>query len=79
MNKSRAFTWCFAVLLIRELLEYWNLSLKFLKLNEGFQLFHDGGPYHIDTNPLVCSANQWTGFYMIDLRYELMKTIVFLQ
>ena len=79
MNKSRAFTWCFAVLLIRELLEYWNLSLKFLKLNEGFQHFHDGGPYHIDTNLLVCSANQWTGFYMIDLRYELMKTIVFLQ
>ena len=23
------------------------------------------GPYHIETSPLICSANQWTGFYMI--------------
>ena len=29
------------------------------------QLFHDGGRYHIETSPLICSANQWTGFYMI--------------
>ena len=21
--------------------------------------------YHIETSPLICSANQWTGFYMI--------------
>ena len=26
--------------------------------------FYDGGPYHIETIPLICSANQWTGFYM---------------
>ena len=25
----------------------------------------DGGPYHIETNPLICSANQWTDFSMI--------------
>ena len=31
----------------------------------GLQLFHDGGPHHIETNPLICSANQWTGFCMI--------------
>ena len=24
-----------------------------------------GGPYHIEISPLICSANQWTGFYMI--------------
>ena len=24
-----------------------------------------GSPYHIETSPLICSANQWTGFYMI--------------
>ena len=24
-----------------------------------------GGRYHIETSPLICSANQWTGFYMI--------------
>ena len=29
------------------------------------QLFRDGGPYHIETSPLVCKANQWTGFYII--------------
>ena len=29
------------------------------------ELFHDGGPYHIETSPLICFANQWTGFYMI--------------
>ena len=29
------------------------------------QIFHDGGRYHIETNPLICRANQWTGFYMI--------------
>ena len=29
-------------------------------------LFHDGRCYHIETSPLIiCSANQWTGFYMI--------------
>ena len=27
--------------------------------------FHDGGRYHIETIPLICSANQWTGFFMI--------------
>ena len=30
-----------------------------------FELFHDGGRYHIETSPLICRANQWTGFYMI--------------
>ena len=24
--------------------------------------FHDGSPYHIETSPLIWSANQWTGF-----------------
>ena len=27
--------------------------------------FYDGGPYHIETSPLISRANQWTGFYMI--------------
>ena len=27
--------------------------------------FHDGGRYHIETSPLICRVNQWTGFYMI--------------
>ena len=28
------------------------------------KLFHDGGRYHIETNPLICSANKWAGFYI---------------
>ena len=27
--------------------------------------FHGRGHYHIETSPLICSPNQWTGFYMI--------------
>ena len=29
------------------------------------KLFHDGGRYHIETSPLICEGNQWTGFYMV--------------
>ena len=29
------------------------------------QLSHDGGAYHTETSPLICRANQWTGFNMI--------------
>ena len=29
------------------------------------KLFHDRGSYQIETSPLICSANQWTGFYMM--------------
>ena len=28
------------------------------------KLFLDGGLYHIETKPSICSANQWAGFYM---------------
>ena len=31
----------------------------------GDQRFHDGGQYYIETSPLICIANQLTGFYMI--------------
>ena len=29
------------------------------------QLFHHGGSCLIETSPLICSANQWTGFCII--------------
>ena len=29
-------------------------------------MFHDGGPCHIETSPMIWRANQWTGFYMIE-------------
>ena len=34
-----------------------------LKVN--INSFMTGGPYHKETNPFICSANQWTGFYML--------------
>ena len=35
--------------------------------------FRYGSPYHIETSPLICSANQWTGFYMV--RTSVMKEL----
>ena len=29
------------------------------------ELFYDGGRCHIKTSPLICKANQLTGFFMI--------------
>ena len=30
-----------------------------------FKEVKDGGRFHIETSPFICSANQWTGFHMI--------------
>ena len=38
------------------------------------ELFYAGGRYHIETSPLVCCANQWTGFYMITA--SVMKELI---
>ena len=34
----------------------------------------DGGRYHIETSPLICSAIQLTGFYMITA--SVMKELI---
>ena len=36
--------------------------------------FHDGGPYHMKTSPLIYSENQWTDFYMIGT--SVMKELI---
>ena len=36
---------------------YWFLFI--------FIFIYDGSSYHIETSPLICIANQWTGFYTI--------------
>ena len=38
---------------------------------------HDGGPNHIETIPLLCQTNQWTGFYIIGI--SVMKGLKMLQ
>ena len=37
-----------------------------------FQLFHDGGPYHIETRPLIAKQNWFLDDR--DLRHERAKT-----
>ena len=41
-----------------------NASLLTLYIMHGNR---DRGPYRIEISPLICWANQWTGFYMIIL------------
>ena len=40
----------------------------FIQCVTSFVMINDreyGGLYHIETSPLTCTADQWTGFYMI--------------
>ena len=41
-------------------------------------MFHDGGPYSIETSPLIYRANQWFGFYLIEtsVMKELKELLV---
>ena len=38
--------------------------------------FMTEGRYHIETSPLICSANHWNGFYMITV--SVMKKLIHL-
>ena len=40
-------------------------NVESARLIEPILLFHDGDPHHLETSPLVCKVNQWTGFCMI--------------
>ena len=40
-------------------------SIHAFNVTAGFNSFMTEVGYHIETSPLICSANQWTGFYMI--------------
>ena len=48
-------------------------SKKLFSPEVSLWMFHDEGPYHIETSPLICSANQWIGFYDRDIRHEIVK------
>ena len=45
--------------------------LEVIETNWFYLTLHDGGRYHIE----ICSANQWTGFYMITA--FVMKELIF--
>ena len=75
MNRKKSFS-CFDSLQIflvfkNQFLIYksWERNLSIV-----FWLFHDGCTCYIETSPLICTANQWTGFYMIEtsVNEELM-------
>ena len=44
---------------------YKGLILKGRSYENKIELFHDKGPYHIETSPLISSKSQRTGFYTI--------------
>ena len=44
----------------RTTLKLHNILVNFKLVNS-----YDGDRYHTETSPLICGANQWTGFYMI--------------
>ena len=47
--------------------------MLFLLMANKNLLTYDGVPFNSGTSPLICRANQWTGFYMI--RISVMKEI----
>ena len=38
------------------------------------QLVHDRCTYHMETSLLICRANQWAGFYMVET--SIMKMLM---
>ena len=54
-----------------ESMPYFLRDLKIFFLS--IELFIEGGLYHIRTIPLICSANQWAGTYII--RTSVMKEL----
>ena len=58
--------------------------MKWINLRKEFwlrfqTLIFDGGLYRIETSPLICTANQWTGFYVTGtfVIKELIKSELF--
>ena len=50
---------------------WWKMSAQNITISLTF--LHDGNPYHIETSPLSCFANQWTGFGIT--RTSVMKEL----
>ena len=59
------------------------MLLNFYRLPNHFEMLfikgltlHDRSPYDIETSLLSCSANQWTGFYIIET--SIMQELIFI-
>ena len=63
---------------------YLTHQLCIQQIVEGCKSSHDGGCHYIETSPLICFANQWTGFYMItasvmkELRASVFHLLLYL-
>ena len=56
------------IILLKHESEVWLKNAQGTELFESLDVawhVHDGGPYPIETSPLICRANQWTGFYVV--------------
>ena len=51
--------------LVRVCILLYLVIYRVQQVQEFSETFQDGGRYHIETSPLICRSNQWTGFYMI--------------
>ena len=76
------FPYCLVELMIKHFHRFTNIETFICSLSsemstscflmEAFFLMRS--PYHIETSPLVCSANQCNGFYMIET--SVMKVLI---
>ena len=56
-----------------------NTSRRLLLLvTRSFYKKH-GCPYHIEISPLICSTNQWTGFYMIGIYVLFWRLLLMIE
>ena len=82
-HSSRGWHWIFLLEGLRVLYlvnmfcrnKWWN-DWHWERCGSLFQLFHDGGPYQIETSPLICRANERTGWFLYDrdLRHERVRS-----
>ena len=62
------YKWCQIAQCTTNIHELWHQALIVMKIKRFWKnsyLFHDGDRYHVESSPLICSAYQWTAFYMI--------------
>ena len=73
--KAQVFHCCTIMILNREVLPEASFRTSSFR-TPLYKLFYDRGLCHVETSPLICRENQWTGFNMIrDLCHERAKQL----